>query len=239
MSKRFIVLQHTSWNGPGIYLHQAARHLKVELKQVRVWRQPLPEAGDYDGLIVIGGRLDEHQKAMPFWAEERELIHQSIERDRPYLGIGLGHHLLAASQGARLGRNYCASLGFVEGHLTQAGREHPVFKRLPATLPLFKWHDQAILEPLPKSLAVLATSVECQVEAISIPGRPHILGVQFSNHAASPHDVENYWQRDGKWVNSLNGKYLNPAELILAAKKLSDKMSRQFEEFFRNFVGLC
>jgi len=239
MPKRFLVLQHAPWTGPGHYLQQATKHLKVELVPVRVWRQEIPDPALYDGLIVMGSRLEEPQKALPHWQEEREIIRRTIAADRPYLGIGLGHQLLAESQGAKIGRNYCASIGFVEGHLTKAGREHPVFKRLPGIIPLFKWHDLAVLEPVPKSLTILATSVECQVEAISVPGRPHIIGVQFVNHAGDMRDVENYWQKECKWVNSLHGKYVNPAELLADAKKLHERMAREFEIFFRNFVGLC
>jgi len=239
MPKRFLVLQHTTWTGPGLYLQQAAKHLKVELVPVRVWRQAIPDLALYDGLIVLGARLDEQQRSMPFWEEERMLIRRAIDADRPYLGIGLGHQLLAEAQGARIGRNYCASIGFVEGHLTKTGHEHPVFKRLPGVIPLFKWHDQAVLEPVPKSLSILVTSVECQVEAISVPGRPHIIGVQSINHAGDYKDVENYWQKDHKWVNSLNGKYVNPAELLADAKRLQGRMAREFETFFRNFISLC
>jgi len=239
MPKRFLVLQHASWTGPGLYLQQAAKHLKVEFETVRVWRQSIPDPAQFDGVIVLGGRLDEHQVAMSFWEQERRIIRQVIDSDQPYLGIGLGHQLLAEAQGARIGRNYCASIGFVDGYLTKAGREHPVFKNLPSTLSLFKWHDHAVLEPLPKSLSILATSVECQVEAISVIDRPHIIGVQFVNHAGDLADVEHYWQKDEKWVHSLNGKYVNPAELLTDSRKIHERMARQFEVFFRNFVRLC
>lgn len=239
MAKRFLLLQHAVWTGPGLYLQQAAKHLKVELETVRVWRQGYPDLTGYDGLIVIGGRLDEHLKSMDFLEHERAFIRQWIAADRPYLGIGLGHLLLAEAQGARIGRNYCASIGFVEGHLTKQGRDHPVFRRLPGVMPFFKWHDHAVLEPLPKSLSVLATSVECQVEAISVPGRPHIIGVQFVNHAADLDGVEKYWQKDCKWVNSLNGKYVNPVAIMAEARKNLSRMAREFETFFRNFIRLC
>lgn len=239
MPLRFLVLQHASWTGPGQYLQQAAKHLKVELTPVRVWRQAIPDLVDFDGLIVTGGRLDSSPSFITTWNQELELIQQAIADDRPYLGLGLGHALLAVAQGARIGRNYCASIGFVVGHLTQAGREHPVFKHLPATLSMFKWHDSAVLEPLPKSLSILATSVECQIEAISVPNRPHIIGVQSINHAACSEDVERYWQHDVKWLNTLNGKYVNPVEMLASARKLHTKMAHQFEVFFRNFISLC
>ena len=239
MTTRFLVLQHTAWAGPGFYLRQAAKHLNIKLELVRVWRQKIPDFTRYNGLIVLGGRFDERQASMPFWEQEKRLIRQAIADDRPYLGIGLGHLLLAEAQGAKIGRNYCASIGFIEGYLTKDGREHPVFQHLPTTTPLFKWHNQAVMEPLPKSLSVLATSVECQVEAISVPGRPYILGVQFINHAGDLADVENYLEKDGKWIYSLNGKYANPAELLADAKKNHERMAQQFEIFFHNFVRLC
>lgn len=238
MPKRFLVLQHTLWTGPGLYLQQAAKHCNVTLEPVRVWKERLPDFSRYSGLIVLGGRLDEHQTSMPSWEQEKTLIRQAIASDRPYLGIGLGHQLLAEVQGARVGRNYCASIGFVDGYLTKDGREHPAFRHLPTTIPLFKWHDQAVLEPLPKSLTVLATSVECQVEAVSVPGRPHILGVQFVNHAGDYADVEKYWRKDGRWISSLNGRYVNPAELLADAKRVHQKMMQQFDVFFSNFISM-
>lgn len=239
MAKRFLLLQHAVGTGPGLYLQQAAKHLKVELETVRVWRQKFPDLAGYDGLLVLGGRLDEQQRTMEFWEQERSFIRQWIATDRPYLGVGVGHLMLAEAHGARIGRNYCASIGFVAGHLTKHGREHPVFKRLPGEMPFFKWHDQAVLEPLPRSLSVLATSVECQVEAISVPGRPHVIGVQFVNHAGAPEDVEKYWQKDGKWINSLHGKYVDPVAILAEARKSHGRMAREFATFFRNFVRLC
>ncbi|MBA3014383.1 MAG: type 1 glutamine amidotransferase [Proteobacteria bacterium] len=239
MAKRFLLLQHAVWTGPGLFMKQAAKALKVELETVKVWQRKFPDFAAYDGLIVIGGRLDDHSRSMELLEHELAFIRQWLAADRPYLGLGLGHLLLAEAQGARIGRNYCASIGFVEGHLTRHGREHPVFKRLPIMMSFFKWHDHSVLEPLPKSLSVLATSVECQVEAISIPGRPHIIGVQFVNHAGSHEDVEKYWQKDSKWVNSLNGKFVNPLAILAESRKNHGQMAREFEVFFRNFIRLC
>jgi GMP synthase-like glutamine amidotransferase len=109
----------------------------------------------------------------------------------PYLGFCLGHQLLADALGAKIGPNYRACIGFIEGFITHDGRNHPAFRELPQHMPLFKWHAQAVQEPLPNYINILATSSECQVEAISVHERPHILGMQFDNHAADPADVKN------------------------------------------------
>ena len=115
-----------------------------------------------------------------------EPLKKALSSGKPYLGICLGHQLLADSLGAKVGNNFTPSIGFIDGHLTRDGREHPIFKDIPKIMPLFKWHGQAVQPPLPKHLHVLATSSQCEVEAIGLEDRPHIIGLQFDNHAADP-----------------------------------------------------
>jgi GMP synthase (glutamine-hydrolysing) len=185
-TKRFLVLQHMSWEGPGVHLLRAAERCDVRLEVVEVWRQPIPETGTCHGMIVLGGSPNVDQdEDYPFLRAEKGAIRQILAADKPYLGFCLGHQLLADALGARVGANSCRSVGFIEGRLTEAGRRHPLFRGLPGTLPLFKWHAQAVLTPTPGQVEVLAASPECQVEAISVKGRPHIVGLQFDNHACS------------------------------------------------------
>ncbi|MFA4915933.1 MAG: hypothetical protein WC560_04605 [Syntrophales bacterium] len=73
----------------------------------------------------------------------------------------------------------------------------------PKSIALFKWHSQAVLPPLPKEIEILATSSECQVEAMSIRGRPHLVGVQFDNYAASPVDVRKWVEGDREWLSRI------------------------------------
>lgn len=239
MGTRLLVLQHTAWEGPGEFLVSAARKFKVALEVVKVWKGSLPDAQGYDGLLVLGGGPNVHQEEQyPFLKGEKSFIRQAIAADKPYLGFCLGHQLLADALGAKVGPNFCTSVGFVQGHLTHDGREHPVFKGFDKTFPLFKWHAQTVLEPLPKHLTVLMTSAACQVEALSVTGRPHIVGVQFDNHAASLADVARWLHKDQKWLSSLVDQDINPAAIISEAKRLEKKMARWFEKFFANYLRL-
>ncbi len=110
------------------------------------------------------------------------------------------------SLGAKVGPNFQSSIGYIQGFLTHEGRIHPAFKGFPQHMPLFKWHAQAVQEPLPSCINILATSAECQVEAISLQGRPHILGLQFDNHAATPENVKNWINMDSKWLTTLKDR---------------------------------
>ena len=138
MAKRFFVFQHMDWQGPGKHLVRAAEIQKLHLDVIEVWHQTIPDLATYDGLIVLGGspNVDQEDK-YPFLKAEKAAIREVLEADKPYLGSCLGHQLLADVLGLRVGPNSCRSVGFIEGHLTRHGRDHPLFQNLPSTMPLF------------------------------------------------------------------------------------------------------
>jgi GMP synthase (glutamine-hydrolysing) len=239
MAKNFLVFQHTPWEGPGEFLLDAARRHNVRLHLLKVWEQMIPEITSYDGLIILGGSPNvDQEKQYPFLRSEKHSICKAIKADLPCLGICLGHQLLADALGAHVGRNFQPSVGFINGFLTHDGRRHPIFKDMPATLSLFKWHGQAVLEPLPKHIEVLATSADCQIEAIAFTGHPHIVGVQSDNHAAAPKDVTFWLEKDAKWLASLPDPLPDPAKIIADAEMRAQASMEQFTLLFKNWLTL-
>jgi GMP synthase (glutamine-hydrolysing) len=237
MAKRFLTFQHMPWEGPGNHLLRSAKSWGVQLELIEVWRQPIPDLAPYDALIVLGGEPNVNQEEKyPFLRAEKTAIRQSIAEDRPYLGFCLGHQLLADALGANVGDNFCKSVGFIEGQVTKEGRQHPLLRRLPETLPLFKWHAQAILPPVPKHIEVLVTSTECLVEAISVTRRAHIVGLQFDNHAATPVNVTKWLEEDSEWLS--HSPSVNPSKVLTDAAQLERQAGDQFEILFGNFVEL-
>lgn len=237
MMKRLLVFQHMPWEGPGQHLVRSAKKLRVGLDIVEVWHKPIPDISSYDGLIVLGGGPNvDQEKEYPFLNAEKEAIHRSFEADMPYLGFCLGHQLLADVLGADVGANFCRSIGFIQGQVTHEGYIHPVFQGIPKDLALFKWHGQAVLPPVPEHIKVLVTSSDCEVEAISVDGKPYILGLQFDNHAASAVDAEKWLEGDREWLSRLPGV---DAEAILKDAQTHEAlMGKQFEVFFNNYVRL-
>lgn len=235
MAKRFLVFQHMDWEGPGKHLVRAAESQGLYLDVIEVWHQTIPDLATYDGLIVLGGSPNVDQEAnYPFLRAEKAAIREVLEADKPYLGFCLGHQLLADVLGLKVGLNSCRSVGFIEGHLTRHGRQHPLFQNLPSTMPLFKWHGQAVLPPVPKHVEILLTSRECEVEALSLKGSPHIVGLQFDNHAGSKDDVAIWIEGDRDWLSQ-------PPEvdtsLVLAdAVRHETHVGEQFELVFDNYM---
>jgi GMP synthase-like glutamine amidotransferase len=239
MVRKVIVFQHNPWEGPGQFLVQAAESHRIRMDVIRVWEEKIPALNGYLAMIVLGGGPNVDQEHLyPFLAEEKKTIKNAIAEGIPYLGFCLGHQLLADALGAKVGPNFQSSIGYIKGFLTHEGRIHPAFKGLPQHLPLFKWHAQAVQEPLPSQVNILATSTECQVEAISLHGRPHILGLQFDNHAADPENVKNWLTMDAKWLATLKDKAVNPGALLEDAEKYQATIRMQFIKLFDNFFSL-
>jgi GMP synthase (glutamine-hydrolysing) len=236
MAKKLVVFQHTPWEKPGRHMIQAAKAQKVRLDVWQAWHQPLPDIDAYDGLIVLGGTPNVDQEDQyPFLKAEKDLIRQALAVDMPYLGFCLGHQLLADALGAAIGPNFCCSVGFIHGQVTKDGRQHPLLREIPHCMPLFKWHSQAVLPPLSKEIDILVTSPECQIEAISVRGRPHIVGCQFDNYAAAQKDVREWVNGDLQWLLGLG---IDVMKLLKDAEELESIMGAQFEVFFGNYLEL-
>ena len=237
MARRFLVFQHMDWEGPGKHLAREAEIQGLHLDVIEVWHQAIPNLALYDGLIILGGSPNvDQEEEHPFLRAEKAAIREVLEADKPYLGFCLGHQLLAHVLGVKVGPNSCRSVGFIEGHLTRHGRQHPLFQNLPNNMPLFKWHAQAVLPPVAKHIEILVTSLECEVEAISLKGSPHIVGLQFDNHAGSKDDVATWIEGDRRWLSS--PPEVDTSAMLADAVKHETHVGEQFELVFDNYLKL-
>ena len=220
-----------------MHLFRSARNLGVNLEIIEVWHQDIPDLSPYDGLIVLGGSPNVDQREQyPYLRAEKAAINQVLAADKSYLGFCLGHQLLGDVLGTRVGANSKRSVGFIQGHLTGRGRQHPIFQDLPDRFPLFKWHAQAVLAPVPEQVDILVTSADCEVEAISLRGSPHVVGLQFDNHAASRQDAATWLDGDREWLSQ--PPEVDPPLVLADAEKMEPLMGEQFEILFRNFLGI-
>lgn len=237
MAQRFLVFQHMAWEGPGGHLLQAAKAQDVSLDIVKVWKQDIPDVAPYNGLLVLGGSPNvDQEKAFPYLIEEKRVIRDAIDQGKGYLGFCLGHQLLAEALGVKVGPNFCRSIGFITGHVTREGRQHPLLSGIVKSFPLFKWHSQAVLPPLPKGVEVLVTSAYCQIEAISVEGRPELVGLQFDNQSATVADVRCWLEADEQWLSRSPG--INPAAILRDAREQEVRIGNQFQKMFSNFIAL-
>ena len=92
-----LVFQHIAIEHPGIFRDffrdDGVRWTAVELDQ----GEAIPDLTDFDALWVMGGPMDAWQEdAHPWLVPEKAAIRRAVtELNMPFLGVCLGHQLLA------------------------------------------------------------------------------------------------------------------------------------------------
>jgi GMP synthase-like glutamine amidotransferase len=236
-SEPFLIVQHMDWEGPGQHLLAALAEARVGYLIWEAWHEPVPEMAGFAGLIVLGGspNVDEEEE-FPYLKPLKALIRETIDSGRPYLGFCLGHQLLGHVLGCRVGPLPRKSVGFITGDLTMEGLAHPAFQGLPPRFPLFKWHGQGVLPPLPPGVLPLARSHAAPVEALGLAHNPRVVGLQYDNHAAAE-DVARWLAADAAWA--LSGTGVDPQALAAQAAAQEEAMGREFRRFMANYLALA
>ena len=175
---RFLVFQHIAIEHPGS-LRDFMRRDGVEWDAVELDEgDQIPDLSGYDALIVMGGPMDVWEEDEHPWLKtEKTAIREAvIERGLPYLGLCLGHQLLAVSLGGKAGPMDTPEVGLLDVHLNDAGRCDPLFANMPGTSTALQWHSVEVQE-LPDDSIVLASSPACEVQSFKT-GR-HAYGIQY------------------------------------------------------------
>jgi GMP synthase-like glutamine amidotransferase len=186
---RVLVFQHINVEHPGIFRDFLAADGgsfdAVELDA----GEPIPSFDGYDALWVMGGPMDVWQeREHPWLVPEKRAIREWVSAGRPFLGVCLGHQLLADAMGGRVGPAATPEVGILTVELTEAGKADPFFRGLPATTTCLQWHSAAVLEP-PPDTTVLARSPACPVQAIRVGARAY--GLQY--HVEATRDTVPEW----------------------------------------------
>jgi GMP synthase-like glutamine amidotransferase len=235
--RRVLVFQHMELAHPGIF-RDCLRADGI------AWDVVALDAGDaipalegYDGLLVMGGPQDIWQEAEHPWlkAEKQAIRTAVLAHGMPYLGICLGHQLLAAALGGEVQPAATPEIGVFEIELTNAGREHPLFTGLAATTRLLQWHAAEVTTP-PAGATVLATSKACAVQALAVGERA--FGLQFHAEVDPPTLAD--WFADPSTTEALVKRLgtEDAARFPAEAHAHMPGLNRAARQIFANFSAL-
>lgn len=147
---------------------------------------------DYDGLIVLGGGQNAlADEESPWLPRLCRLMRDFGDSGRSVLGICLGSQLLARAYGADNLVGGASEFGWQSVALTEEGAADPLLASLPASFPIFQWHDDTFT--LPRGAVRLAGNLAAHNQAFRV-GRAGY-GTQF------------HFEADRRLVRDWNGAF--------------------------------
>jgi GMP synthase-like glutamine amidotransferase len=236
---RILVLQHLSVEHPGslrdLWRERGWEWIPVELDA----GEPIPPLEGFDVMVAMGGPMDVWEEDLHPWlvAEKQAIRRWVTELKRPYLGVCLGHQLLADALGGKVGLMGSPEVGLTSVDFTDAGRSDPLFAGFERSLDVFQWHG-AEVAVLPEGGVALASSPLCAVQAMR--WGPHAYGVQF--HAEIIAETVSDWERIPEYMASLKRALGDEAAAGLA-NEVSPRLpafrdvARQLEGNFAGLIG--
>ena len=233
---RLLVAQHSAGEPPAAFgAHALAAGDTLHV--VRLFAgEPIPNFAGYDALLVMGGPMDVWEEDNhPWLIPEKAAIRAWVQTGKPYLGICLGHQLLAEAMGGACKRMDVPEIAVRDVTLKNAS-DDPLLSELPAAFKAMHWHGVEVVA-LPASAHILGSSTGCKNQIMRVGERAW--GLQF--HPELERGTITQWMEDpanvvcaSNWLGSEAAAW----EFARAAEAEADQFLDRSRRLYTNFRAL-
>lgn len=138
---------------------------RLEHRRILTPRDGLPNLAGYDGIFVGGSPFNVTDMDHPATQKHaHDLLYGVMKSPVPSLMICYGSSYAAFAGGGRVDRAHAERAGVSRVELTEAARDDPVFRGLPASFDAPTGHRESVAE-LPRRAVLLASGPTCPVQA--------------------------------------------------------------------------
>ncbi len=205
MKKKILVFKHMPSQNPGIFRDfaeaQGVKFIEIDLHA----GDRIPDLKDFDGLWVMGGSMNVWEEEKYPWliAEKQAIRHAVNELNMPFLGICLGHQLLAEAMGGKVDKAKNYEVGLFKVSPTIQGLDHQLLHSIPTPSNWVNVHLAEVVQP-PQNAVILATSKHCDNHIMQMGKNAY--SCQFHPEVCE-HTVEEWMKIPGipKALNELLG----------------------------------
>lgn len=177
---------------------------------------PLPEADDFEFLVIMGGPMSVNdEEGYPWLVEEKKLVRQLVEAGKPVFGVCLGAQMIASSLGASIYGGPELEIGWFPVRAAPESTDASFSFQEEATV--LHWHGETF--DLPEGAIRLASSPVCPNQAYLL--RERVIGTQF-HYEGSPDAVEGFLENSYEGLSSSDTYVQTPEEIREGARKFSE-----------------
>lgn len=236
-NKHILVFQHLRIEHPGVFLDYFKEDgfdvVTIELDE----GETIPDLSDFAALWVMGGPQDVWQEEQyPWLIDEKAAIRKAVnDLNIPYVGICLGHQLLADALGGEVGMGDKSEVGIMQIHKTEAGKQSPFLNNMSDTMNCLQWHG-AEVKTAPAGLDVLSSSDVCAIQSLSLGNQ--VITMQY--HQEIINSTVSDWSAIPAYKAALEKSFGNNAteELEKQTNAYMDDFNKTARQFYENWKSV-
>lgn len=235
---KLLVFQHIDCEHPGS-LRQYLKEDGIKWDAIQFDQgDKIPALEDYDALWVMGGPMDVWDTDEYPWLidEKRAIFHWVKNLQKPYLGLCLGHQLLADALDGTCGLATPPEIGILDITLSTKGSQDPIMNGLPIVQSCLQWHSVEVSK-MPENSICLASSPSCAIQAMRV-GK-NAWSMQY--HVEVEPDTVDNWGKIPAYKKALETSLGENAlsKMVHDAKIKMPEFSENSQKLYKNFMALA